>query len=510
LFKFLNVKQTKQYIMRNLLAVLILLPAMAQSQAFVDWVEYTRGMSVATDQSDNVFTVDYAYEPGGDIFLTKRDPEGAFLWESFYNNTDPTKFESASWVETDSEGNAIVVGTVNSGYSNPVKANSIIMKFSPGGDLLWRDVYENDFDGTYTKKCILDAYDNIYVLGTGHGPAGYVMKVKKYSPAGDSLWSYFDNAGIGLPVNIKFTPDNHILLVGRAQFGSINGYAKISPDGLPVWSMAGVNSLSVGDASGDADGNTYLVHGEYVTNGGTMIKKLSPSGDLIWENAYNLSAFRIETGSDNLPVACGFPSANSVGSAFVKVDAEGGIVWENPDADGALNLMLHAQLRMDAFNNIYLAAGTMFEMAICKVNSNGSSAWTLTMPGSYANGFDIGTDNSVFVAGGTTAKIVQENEVSTGQEINTESGFVEVFPNPFKTEVNISFTLDKPAETEGWILNSQGQEIEKVIAATLPAGTHNYQWSPGFSTRKGLAGGVYFLKIRKGMHFQTTTILYQP
>lgn len=496
--------------MRKLLTVLILLPAMAHSQAFVDWVEYTNGLSVAVDNSNNVFTVYYAYEPGGDITLTKRDESGMFLWDASFNNTDLTRFESATWVETDSEGNAIVAGTVNSGYSNPVKANSIIMKFSPEGDLLWRDVYETDFDGSYSKKCIIDESDNIYVLGTGNGPAGYVTKVKKYSPAGDSLWSYFDNAGIGLPVNMKFAPDGNILIAGRAQFGSINGYAKITRDGANVWSYPGVNSLTAGDASGDSFGNTYLVHGEYGGSNGTVIKKISPSGNLIWENVYNLAAFRIETGSDEMPVAVGFPSANSVGSSFIKINGDGEVEWVNQDADGLYNLMLHAQLRMDAFNNIYLAAGTMFEMAICKVSSNGSSAWTLTMPGSYANGFDIGNDNNVYVAGGTTARIVQDNEVSTGQEMKTESGFAEVFPNPFKMEVNISFTLDKPAETEGWIINSQGQEVEKVIDATLPAGTHNYQWSPGFSTGKGLAGGVYFLKIIKGKQIHTTTILYQP
>lgn len=496
--------------MKKLVTLFMLMPVLAHAQAFVDWVEYTRGLSVAADQWDNVFTVDYAYEPGGDIFLTKRDASGTFLWEATYNNTDPTKFESATWVETDSEGNAIVAGTVNSGYSNPVKANSIIMKFSPDGDLLWRDVYETDFDGSYTKKCIVDQDGNIYVLGAGSGLTGFATKVKKYSPAGDSLWSYVDNSGIGLPVNIKFTPDNSILLVGRAQFGSINGYAKITKDGQPVWSMAGVNSLTVGDASGDADGNTYIVHGEYVTNGGTVIKKLSPSGDLIWENVYNLTAFRIETGSDNMPVACGFPSANSFGSAFIKVNGEGTVEWENLDADGALNLMLHAQLRMDASDNIYLAAGTMFEMAICKVNSNGSSAWTLTMPGSYANGFDIGSDNSVLVAGGTTAKIVQENEVGIKQASPANDDFTSVYPNPFQSLVNISFTLDKPAETEGWIINQQGQEVGKIVDATLPAGTHNYQWSPAFSGGTGLAGGVYFVKIRNGNQSRTTPILHQP
>ena len=222
------------------------------------------------------------------------------------------------------------------------------------------------------------------------------------------LWTYLNNDGIGLPVNIKFTPDDKILIVGRAPYGSINGYAKLTKEGTPVWSYPGVNSLTVGDAAGDAEGNSYLVHGEYVTNGGTIIKKVSPAGSLLWENTYALTAYRVEVGSDNMPVACGFPNTGSGGSSFIKVNGSGGIVWANPDADGALNLLMHAQLRMDAFDNIYLAAGTLFAMAVCKVNSDGTSAWTLTMPGSNSQGFDIGADNNVYVVGGQTARIVQE------------------------------------------------------------------------------------------------------
>ena len=197
-----------------------------------------------------------------------------------------------------------------------------------------------------------------------------------------TLWTYMNNDGIGMPINFKFTPDNGILISGRAIYGSINGYAKLTKDGAHVWSYPGVNSLTAGDAAGDSDGNSYIVHGDYVYGGGTVIKKVSPTGSLIWENIYAITAYRVEVGSDNMPVACGFPNTGSGGASFIKVNGSGGIVWANPDADGALNLLMHAQLRMDAFDNIYLAAGTLFEMAICKVNSDGTSAWTLTMSGS--------------------------------------------------------------------------------------------------------------------------------
>ena len=396
--------------MKSLMLILMFaIPVLSYSQASVNWIQYTRGVSIAVDNSNNVFTVDYDYNPAGDIYITRRNSSGTSLWSVSYDQTDNTKWEKAIWVETDNLGNSIVAGNLMSGYSSPVNAASILMKFDPNGNLLWRNIYENSFDGSYTKKCIVDASNNIYVLGMGNSAQyGYVTKVKKFAPDGSTLWTYFNGGGIGAPLNFKFTADNCIVIAGRSVFGSVNGFAKLDLNGNPIWSIAGLNSNTIGDIAGDAFGNSYIVSAEYVAiNQRTMIKKINPSGTEIWVRYFTLAAQRIELGNDNLPVAVGYVNQGGFGTAAVKVDANGNQVWLNPDADGSYNLLLHAQLKMDPQNNIYLAAGTMTEMAICKVNSNGTSGWTLTMPGSYANGFDFGTENSVYVVGGNTAKIIQ-------------------------------------------------------------------------------------------------------
>lgn len=38
------------------------------------------------------------------------------------------------------------------------------------------------------------------------------------------------------------------------------------------------------------------------------------------------------------------------------------------------HLLAHAQLKLDANNAAYLAGGTMSQMAVCKVNSDGTAA----------------------------------------------------------------------------------------------------------------------------------------
>lgn len=398
---------------------LLLIRSIAQAQLPADWSNYPGGVSIATDAANNSYTANWDYNPAGDITLTKRNASGSVLWNASFNNTDNTRHEVATWVETDNSGNILVSGTIRSGYSNPVNAASLLMKFNASGNLLWRVVFESSFDGSYTRKCLVDAGNNIYVLGVGSGPGGFVTKVKKFNPSGVSLWSYFDNAGIGAAINFKFTPDSCLLISGRGITGSINGYAKIDLNGNNIWNHAGINSLTTGDAAGDASGNAYLINGAY-TSPGSILKKISPTGIVLWNDTNLITAYRVEVGSDNYPVICGFPSSGSGGAAFMKFDAGGNMIWQNLDADGpSFSLLMHAQMKLDASNAAYLAAGTLFEMAICKVNSNGSSSWTGTAPGGHASAFAIGADHNIYVTGGTTARFIQAQPCLTPSGTST-------------------------------------------------------------------------------------------
>jgi fibronectin type 3 domain-containing protein len=345
------------------------------------------------------------------------------------------------------------------------------MKFDPTGKLLWRIVYETAFDGSSTKKCLIDAQNNIYVLGLGNNGTGIVTKVKKISPAGTPLWSYFDNAGIGAPINFKFTPDNNILITSRGITGSINGYTKINLNGVKIWSYAGVNSLTVGDAAGDTYGNSYLINGQYgVTTTGSILKKLSSSGTVIWEKTLVIAGMRVEVGTDNNPVVSGFPNSGSAGAAFMKFDSNGNLIWQNLDADGAgFALLAHGQMKLDGSNAAYLAASTMSQMAVCKVNSDGTSAWTASTSSGYPTCIDFGTDNSVFVVGGTTARFLQ-----------TSSAPVPAVPTNLAaiaagtSAINLSWKDNATNETGFLLQRSLSGASGFTTIATLAANTTTY------------------------------------
>jgi Secretion system C-terminal sorting domain len=482
--------------MRHLFLSFLFLTTISNAQ-FIQWIQNTGGVSIAVDQSGYVFTVDYDYNPAGDIYLTKRDANGNHVWTEKFDQTDNSKWEKATWVETDNLGNAIVTGNLMSGYSNPVNAASIVMKFSPAGTLLWRNVYESSFDGSYTKKCLVDASNNIYVLGIGNPGSGQASKVKKFAPDGSTVWTYHNPTGIGAPLNFKFTPDNGIVISARGITGSINGFAKLTMNGIHSWSIAGINSITIGDVAGDANGNSYVVSGLFGSNTESIVRKVDLSGSTIWQNNFSIAGLRIEIGNDDLPVVSGYPNTGSFGSAFIKVSSNGGLIWSNLDADSTFSLMLHAQIKMDPFNNVYLAAGTMTQMAVCRINSNGSSGWTMAMPGGYANAIDIGLDNSVYVVGGSTTsgatgRIMQS---VTGTYGNT--GMVPIsswlgnnYPNPFNPSTKITFGLSRSGNIKLAVYDVSGRELGILLDEFRNAGEYELSFDGN-----QLPSGVYFYKL---------------
>ncbi|MFZ4771584.1 MAG: fibronectin type III domain-containing protein [Ferruginibacter sp.] len=456
---------------KALLASLVFISSYTYAQVTVNWSNYPGGVAVASDSLNNVYTANWVYGAGGDITLTKRDVAGTILWEVAYDNTDQTRHEVATWVATDHVGNILVSGTIRSGYSNPVNAASVLMKFNTSGTLLWRVVYESTFDGSSTKKCLVDANDNIYVLGIGTGTNGQVAKVKKFNTDGNSIWNYFDT-GIGAPINFKLTPDNCILISHSGITGNINGYSKIDLNGNNIWSLAGINSMTVGDAAGDSFGNTYIINGEYVvSNAGSIIKKLSPAGAIIWSQTNTMKGNRVEVGTDNNPVISGYPLAG-FGAAFIKYDSTGNVLWQNLDADGpATALMMHAQLRLDGANSAYLAAATPYpgQMAVCKVNSNGTAAWLATAPGSNANAIDFGTGDNIFVTGGTTARLVQNTVIIPPPA--TPTGLTASVSG---TTINLSWTDNATDENNYVVQRSLAPNSGFANVTTIAANSNAY------------------------------------
>jgi hypothetical protein len=473
-----NSKTTK------LIALLFLLfPFLFQAQVAVEWSNDPGGVALATDQLHNVFSAAWDYNPGGDISLTKRNALGNIFWTVTYDNTDDTRHEVATWIETDSQNNCLVAGTIRSGFSNPVNAASVLMKFDTNGNLIWRNVFESSFEGGYTKKILVDSADNVYVLGLGMGSNGLVTRIKKFNSSGDPIWAYYDTNGSGAPINFKFSPDNALIVSLRSITGILNGYFKLGLDGNLIWSKTGITSPTVGDAAGDSFGNTYIINGEnLISNAGSIIEKFNPNGILIWSQTNTMAGTKVEVGTDDNLIISGFPNSGSAGAAFMKYDSDGTALWQNLNADGSEVLLLHGQLQLDNLNNAYLSAGNLFNMAVCKINSDGTNGWVGLVSGSNsAQSFVLDSDNSIYIIGTTTAKL---SEVALYTNTVKKNNF-HVTPNPFDTHFTMVMQ-DNVGEKKVTLFSMNGV---KVYESTFWGQTKNIDLL-------NIESGLYVLTVK--------------
>lgn len=149
---------------RRLFGITLALACSASAQT-IAWRNEPGGVAVARDPADNVYTARWDYNPAGDIHVAKLDADGVLLWEVRFDNEDSSRHEVATFVAADSAGSVLVSGTIRSGFSNPVNAASVLMKFGADGQLLWRRVYGSSFDGSSTCRVVMDPQNRAHVLG---------------------------------------------------------------------------------------------------------------------------------------------------------------------------------------------------------------------------------------------------------------------------------------------------------------------------------------------------------
>jgi outer membrane protein assembly factor BamB len=390
---------------RRRFAIILALAAGSVSAQTIAWRNEPGGVAVARDPADNVYTARWDYNPAGDIHVAKRDAGGALQWEVRFDNEDSSRHEVATFVAADSAGSAgsvLVSGTLRSGFSNPVNAASVLMKFGADGQLLWRRVYGSSFDGSSTRRVVMDSQDRAHVLGLGVCPIGLVGSVRQFNADGSPGWIWCDSVGVGSPTMLKRTPDGQFVLAARSLFGSVQGFARIDAAGQTVWSLTGIQSLTVGDIAGDAEGHSYVVFADPDTGRGSRLRKLSQTGVTLWERLHPMSAFRVEVDPDGAAVLGGFPNSGSGGAAFAKFSASGDLLWTNPDASG-VGLLLHSAMLIDADGSAYLSGSTLTDMGVAAVNADGSTAWTQLLPGGSTAGMVLGSARQLYLAGGLYA-----------------------------------------------------------------------------------------------------------
>ncbi|MBD3376180.1 phytase [candidate division KSB1 bacterium] len=89
----------------------------------------------------------------------------------------------------------------------------------------------------------------------------------------------------------------------------------------------------------------------------------------------------------------------------------------------------------------------------------------------------------------TTLNWRKSSEESTILELGS-------YPNPFRTQTTLFFTLAQPQKCQLSIYNNKGQLVKKVFEGEKPAGTHTLVWDGTDLQGRACASGVYFMLFK--------------
>ncbi len=386
---------------RGLIAALLAaLPPLVTAQgAMLDWALEPGGAAVAVHGHGEVYTTRWAQAPGAALQVARRHRDGQLRWERATGQPPADRHEVAQALAVDSQGRAVVAGTLRSGTQNPVSVHGFVAQLDPRGRLRWRHELSEAFDGSRTRRLLMGPQDQISVLGLGAAPGGLVTQVTRLDADGVRLWDWFDPLGLGAPEQLKPAADGGLLITLRAQ--TANAVVRLDAQGQLLWTWRGTTTLVAGDAALDASGHAYVV------DAGQTLHRLAPDGSPLWSVPTGLTAVRVAVGPDDLPVVAGTPPAG-FGAAFAKFGADGDLRWRQDDGDGpGTALLTPGALSIDRYGAAYLPGTDLSSMGVAKVRADGSAAWTVLAPGGTPLGMALGPDLAVHLVGGVTARFSQ-------------------------------------------------------------------------------------------------------
>ena len=141
----------------------------------------------------------------------------------------------------------------------------------------------------------------------------------------------------------------------------------------------------------------------------------------------------------------------------------------------------------------YLADGTAGLTAVSLADPRSPYlVQTLNTPGStlgsavYGDYVIAADRDSLFVV--ATNEDTGIDEISGGLPMGT--CLIDCYPNPFNSEVSISFEIENPGQISLDIFDINGRFVENLAAGYFNSGPHNVRWNA-----TGRATGVYMLKL---------------
>lgn len=288
------------------LAVLciLLLSANAAAQYSTDWIKPAEansknGVMLARDNQDNVITT--GYWNANNTFTRKYNKFGVLQWEAISASGIAGNYEKPLWITTDNDNNVFVAGYRYAGASTPTAVAIIILKYSPDGVQLWKQVVSPvNYLAGMSLRCEVDMNGRLYVGAAGVGVIpGFALI--KLDTDGNILFTQHSDANAPKTFSSMRVKGNKVVLTSSSGNPNIAPVAVWDTTGNLLWT-AGLQGRGGSDVEIDDAGNIYLLTGYFnqVTPTSAMdieVFKFDPSGTQLWKKDFDF-------GGTELPTRC--------------------------------------------------------------------------------------------------------------------------------------------------------------------------------------------------------------
>jgi len=493
-----------------------------------------------------------------DVFLAKFNGSGNLGWSTYYGGPGS---DISQTISADPSGNIFVTGYTNSSAgiatsgSNQTSfgggagyGDAFLAKFSAIGKLDWGTYFGGSGDDLGVGLST-DASGNVYMGGQTNSNAGIATSgaqqstfggganygdgfLAKFNNSGTLSWAtYFGGSSDDAATGVSADASGNVFLAGESTSNSgiatsgayqtsLKGIqdaflAKFSNAGVLDWSTyyGGIGNEDAKRVATDASGDAYITGytvgstglattGAYQTsNGGgpydVFLAKFNSTGGLTWSTYYGGPGSDVAYGLsiDHNGEVFIAGSTNSIsgiatsGSYQSTMTGYGAFLAEF-SSSGELNLATYfgkgnesgVGVSVDALDNVYIIGNT-------------GSASGIATSGAYQTSSGGSTDAYLAKFGGTGNGIIQMSSDVYG---------LNIYPNPFKGNATIKFTLQETAKVNIGIIDMMGNLVYTLGEKTLQQGTNEVNFN---SSDINIAPGTYFLNLTINDHIVSKKII---
>lgn len=487
---------------------------------------------ISVDDSGNVIVAGISetnVSNRGEMCVTAYNAQGDSLWTSIFEEPGSFNSDDVNGLVIDDEQNIIITGYTHKPPDRDDDLFITTIKYNHlSGEQMFFERYINpDPDASDRAMDIATYNNNIFVTGNYWGGAsynggtGWDMVVLSYLSNGTNsiVYRWQDNSSsAGSSIGVDKNGQVYALGYGDTFLRLVTVGGNVLSYNLPdtYWGIAYYPKMVI-----DSDGNPVIItlfmgNASYMENKLLLLKYTGgnqPAWTQIINPSYSTNSVFYDMAvdsSNNIIIAGGFRLSNGSYKNFIKkFNSSGDSLWTV--FPPAVSYKLPCGITVDKQNSIY-TTGNLNSMIAIKYDQNGEEVWRTDEGIKFWQG-DIAVDNlfNVYVTGERADWPGNYCTVKYSQTISAVTNdlkplydfrLFQNYPNPFNPTTTIRFSIPQTGNVKLVIYDILGRKVKTLIDEYKPTGTYEVSFDGS-----GLAGGVYFYKLRAGNFIQTKKMI---